>query len=604
MEIVYLKDPEAKSIISKHLTVPPVILAGSAISAWEPTCLPIGEAFTKGMFDLLFPSQFLENNSNLIEHLDNLWRKVPFEHLLERCPNHKKLTPLIKRTFAIDRFNPVHEAIAEASIGGKFQGIITTNYDLCLDKLLANAKNITRVVTKNEFQSADVSTQRIYFKIHGSADDKEGETLVWALSHESYLPDWKRKLLSDLIKGRSLLIIGYSGLDFEICPEILKMPVKNVFWNIREEKDKREDIENQNSPNARRFLKELPGYLLVGDMQTLLSLLIRPVNATWGKSSNSELFDSIKEEFTELEIGIWRASLLNSIGCASIALKASRELLARSSQSKVDSIDKVDLVSLRRGEAQALFHTGKYYQSAKEFYRATKKFDLNAFLRIALLLDSCDAYRCYGSILRAFLRLNEARREIQRIATPKERRQLEGRAALKEVLIWRHLYQITKALKIPFLANFIQKKTINLLRLASKTSLESGNWFEFQQTRFWAERLNIDPVILAYQIPYEPPPPKEGYEHLGYHVAQSMYLRDQLNKAKCHLSQEEELSLEEHISTCATFGNYPELWKLCFIGLKWGNTKNKIGYATLFLKAFFFCEYTVRMRLFQLILGD
>jgi hypothetical protein len=83
-----------------------------------------------------------------------------------------------------------------------------------------------------------------------------------------------------------------------------------------------------------------------------------------------------------------------------------------------------------------------------------------------------------------------------------------------------------------------------------------------------------------------------------------MYLRDQLNKAKCHLSLEEELSLEEHVSTCAMFGNYHGLWKLRFIGLKRGNTKKKIGCAMIFLKAFFFCEYTVPMRLFHLILGD
>lgn len=691
MEIIYLEDPKAKSIISKYLANHPLILVGSAISAWEPTRLPVGEDFTKGMFNLLFPSHFLGNNDRnmvkeLSESLYDLLVKVPFEHLLERCPNHKKLTPIIKRCFAIDRFNHIHEAIAEALIDEKFQGIITTNYDLCLDKLLANNPIIPRVVEKNDFQSVNVKTQRVYFKIHGSADDKEGETLVWALSHESYLPDWKRKLLSAMIAGRSLLIIGYSGRDFEICPEILKMHAKNIFWNwnIQEKylfswhnvpgndserllrslkndfdidwsenaeinksrngriinisndensaeirmdekkekailrisdgrtyelkvkteegklniykKDKRANIENQISPNARRFLKELPGYFLVGNMLTLLSQLIRPVKATWGKSSN-DLLDSIKKAFTKNEMGIWRASLLNSMGCASIALKASREML-KCSQSKAD------FVSLRREEAQALYHTGKYYQSAKRFYKAAKECDLNRSLRVALFLDSCDAYRSYGGFLRAFLRLKEARKAIQKITEPEERRQLKGKAALKEVLIWRHLYQITKALKIQFLVNLIQKKAINLLKLASKASLKSGDWFDFQQARFWAERMNIDPLILAYQIPYEPPPPKEGYEHLGYHVAQSMYLRDQLNKARCHLSKEEELSLEEHINTCAMFGNYPELWKLCFIGLKRGTTKKEMVNATVFRKAFFCCEYTLPMRLFRLILGE
>ena len=592
MKQIYLETPEAERIISQLLTEPPVILAGSAISLWEPTCLPVGADFTKSMFDLLVPSHFLGNDSRLIKHLYSLWEKVPFEHLLERCPDHQKVTPIIKKSFRIDRFNPVHEAIAEAFIRRKFQGVITTNYDLCLDKLLVNVKNITKVIAKDDFQSVDVTTKGVYFKIHGSADDKDGETLVWALSHESYLPDWKRKLLLDMIKGNSLLIIGYSGLDFEICPEILKMPVKNIFWNILEEKDQ--------SPNARRFLKEMPGHFLVGDMQILLSSLFDcHVNATRGKTSNDLLVDSIKTNFTECEIGIWRASLLNSMGCASLALKASQEMLAKNHQSKDD------LTSLRRQKAQALFHTGKYRQSAKEFYKTAKELDLNSnpSLRVALLLDSCDAYSAHGSFLRAILCLKNARKEIQRISEPKKFDELEGRSALKEVLIWRYLYQIAKALKIQFFANYIQKRAINLLQLASKTSLEVGNWFDFQQVRLWAERMDIDPLTLASQIPYEPPPPKEGYDHLGYPVAQSMYLRDQLSKTKGDLSLEEEQSLKMHIKNCIGFGNYPELWKLWFICLKRSTTEKKMENVRTFLKAFFFCEYTVPMRLLRLILG-
>jgi len=229
--------------------------------------------------------------------------------------------------------------------------------------------------------------------------------------------------------------------------------------------------------------------------------------------------------------------------------------------------------------------------------------DLNSdlSLRVALLLDSCDAYRCYGSFLRAILCLKKARKEIQRIAEQKKRDELYGRSALKEVLIWRHLYQITKALRIQFLTNFTKNRVTNLLRLASKTSLEIGNWFDFQQVRLWAERMDINPLNFVYQIPYEPPPPKEGYEHLGYYVAQSMYLRDQLKKTKGDLSLEEEQNLKIHMENCREFGNSPELWKLSFIGLR--RSSNKRVYVRIFFKAFFSCEYTIPMRLFQIIIG-
>jgi len=589
MEEVYLQTPKAKCIISQLLTDHPLILAGSAISGWEPTCLPVGMDFTKGMFNLLFPSHFLGNNSHLIEHVKMLFEKVSFEHLLERCPDHQKLTPIIKRVFQIDRFNPVHMAIAEAFIKGTVQGVITTNYDLCLDKLLVTA-NITRVVTKEDLELVD-ATKKVYFKIHGSADDNNGETLRWALSHESYLEPWKREILLNMIKDKSLLIIGYSGLDFEICPEILKMPVKNVYWNIFREEDM--------SPNARRFLKEKTGYFLFGDMRILLSSLVNHhVNAEKPKRSSNDLLDSIKKEFTEYEIGIWKASLLNSMGCASLALKAGKEMLAK----EMLATDLV--VNLRRQKAQALFHSGKYHQSAKVFYKTAKELDSNFYssLRSALLLDACDAYRCYGGFLRAIRCLKEARKEIQKIAEANKCIELEGRAALKEVLLWRHLYQLLRRIKIPFLANIIKRKATNLLQLASKNSLKVGNWFDFQQVRLWAERLDIDPSILASQIPYEPPPPKEGYEHLGYHVAQSMYLRDQLNKTKGDLYLEEEQSLEKHMKICIAFDNYPELWKLSFIGLRRSSKKKE--YLRNFLKAFLFCEYTIPMRLYQFILRE
>ena len=590
MKEVYLDTLEAKDIISQLLSDPPVILAGSAISGWEPTCLPVGADFTKDMFDLLFPLHFLGNISHLIGHLKVLFEKVPFEHLLERCPYHQKLTPIIKHVFQIDRFNPVHEAIAEAFIKGTVQGVITTNYDLCLDKLLVNATNIIKVVTKEDSKLVD-ATKKVYFKIHGSADDKDGETLRWALSHESYLEPWKREILLNMIKDKFLLIIGYSGLDFEICPEILKMPVKNVYWNIFREEDM--------SPNARRFLKEKTGYFLFGDMRILLSSLVNHhVNAEKPKRSSNDLLDSIKKEFTEYEIGIWRASLLNSMGCASLALKASKEMLAK----EMLATDLV--VNLRRQKAQALFHSGKYHQSAKVFYKTAKELDSNFYssLRSALLLDACDAYRCHGGFLRAIRCLKEARKEIQKIAKLKELTELEGRAALKEVLLWRHLYQLLRRFKIQFLANIIKKKATDLLQLASKRALEVGNWFDFQQVRLWADRMDINPIILASQISYEPPPPKEGYEHLGYHVAQSMYLRDQLSKTKGDLSLEEEQSLKIHMKNCIVFGNYPEVWKLSFIGLRRSSKKKE--YLRHFSKAFLSCEYTIPMRLYQLMLTE
>ncbi|WP_440955386.1 SIR2 family protein [Methanosarcina sp. Mfa9] len=569
MKIISLDTPEAEPIISQLLQNPPVLLAGSGISGWDPTCLPMGKDFTKNMFDLLFPPHFLGSNPDLSESLNALWKNVPFENLLECCPNNQKLVLIIKRVFEIDISNPIHKIIADALIDGKFRGIVTPNYDICLDKLLPEEKGIKRIVTENDFQSIGSTIKKYYFKIHGSADDKEGETLVYSLSRESCLPNWKRNLLLDMIKGNSLLIVGYSGLDFEICPEILKMPVTNVLWNVREEIDTLEDIETKLSPNASLLSKEMQGYFLVGDMQTLFSSLTNhSIDLKWGKTSN-DLLNSFKNEFTEFEIGIWRASLLNKIGCASLALKASEELLAMCPQKEID------LINIRKQKAQSLYHNGKYHQSAKEYYQIAEKSNSFPSLRVALLLDSCNAYRVYGGFFRSIFCLIKVKKEICKVTEPKAFKELNGKCALKEIFILRHLFQIAKTINVKFAKYSIQKKATNLLQIASKNSLETGNWFDFQQVRHWAERMDIDPLILEHDIPYGPPPIKEGYEHLASHVAQSMHFRDQLFGANRNLSVKEKFILKTHIEQSIKFGNCPEVWKLSYICLKKNASMNK-----------------------------
>ena len=586
MKKIYLNTPEAKRLVSQLLSENPVVLTGSGISSWEPTLLPTGMNFSKVMFALLFPSNFLENNLIITKLLNDLWNKIPFEHLLEKCPNHKKMTPIIKNVFHIDRYNPIHEAIVDALIDNNLRGIITTNYDLCLDKLLSNKKNITRVVTDSDFKSLNVAKSKVYFKIHGSADDNKGETLVWALRHENYLSDWKRYLLLNLIEGKTLLIIGYSGLDFEICPEILNTQVKNIYWNILNE--------DSMTPNAHRIRKKMTGAFLIGDMQLLMPLLTNyTVNAVWGKSSNT-LIDSIKSKFTKKEIGLWRASLLNSIGCASISYKASNDLLSKYSK-KI-----VDIIKFKRERARALFHLGKYFQSAKEFHETSEESNLSLTERITMLLDSSDSYRCYGKINRAKKCIKEVRREILKLTNKSKINELNGIIALKEVLILGEYYRLAKKFKIQSLTRFVQRKAESLLQKAAKMSIESGNLFDFQQTRLWAKRMNISPRLLAYQIPYEPPPPKEGYEHLQYYVAQSMNMRDEILEKKGKLTLMEESNINKYIKICREFKNYPELWKLSYLGLRRGSKKKR--YLREFLKAFFLCEYTFCKRIVELIL--
>ena len=65
-----------------------VVIAGSGISGWEPTNLPTGQDFSSGVRDALFLTPghpvIAHNDITFLEdHLKN----VPFEMIMERCPN-------------------------------------------------------------------------------------------------------------------------------------------------------------------------------------------------------------------------------------------------------------------------------------------------------------------------------------------------------------------------------------------------------------------------------------------------------------------------------------------------------------------------------------
>ena len=90
--------------------------------------------------------------------------------------------------------------------------------------------------------------------------------MVYQLSQEGEMARWKEKFLRQLLRGKTLLVIGYSGFDFEICPEIISSRVKNVIWISR-------DRPEHMSHNAERVLRETKGTLLVGDLQDALLAL-------------------------------------------------------------------------------------------------------------------------------------------------------------------------------------------------------------------------------------------------------------------------------------------------------------------------------------------
>lgn len=599
MKKVILSSAEGNSIISQLKSDPPVILCGSAISGWEPTCLPTGGGFTEGMFSMLFPSFCFNGDGELSKFLKEFFEGIPFEHLLERCPNQDKLRHILKQAFLIDKFNIVHQILAERLVDGSISVLITTNYDLCFDKVLNFApglsiskldRDVIRVITENDFKQVSIPKAKIYFKIHGSADDVKGETLVFALTHESYLPAWKRQILGNILNSRLLLLIGYSGKDFEICPELMKMQIKQLIWNQNGSKL---------THNAQRLLRIKNGIFLKGDMLDLLEVHEKP---NWGIGSN-DLLHSISSQFSQDEIMEWRASLSNSMGFPSLALKTADNILAIRSSDGIN----LDFIKAERQKAQALFHLGKYKQSALLFKQASEhaKQLKDDNLRAELLLDACSAHMSHGSFLRAIRSNNTARTIAMTLNNEGRRKRLLGKIFLRNARIFRYLLQLAKVIRLTVFTKWITKKGTQALRKSSLFSLETGNWFDFQQIRLLGERMGIDPMDLTNGIHYEPPPVKEGYEHLGYYIPQASYTRDRLARRKGLLSTKEEKELYKHLENCRITDNFPEVWKILWLGIKRNPQRHKDrDKLREFYDSFRVCEYSIGMRIFKLIFGE
>ena len=139
-------------------------------------------------------------------------------------PNRSAIQPIIQRLFCERRPNPIHHSLFSSLRSGMAKGLITTNYDLAFDSLAEWDPSLVTVFDSlscdkyRNLQSESAEFQKVLFKIHGTAVPGAEKTIVCDLEAERWPDKWKRDLLFDMTKDRTVVVIGYSGRDFDICP--------------------------------------------------------------------------------------------------------------------------------------------------------------------------------------------------------------------------------------------------------------------------------------------------------------------------------------------------------------------------------------------------
>lgn len=283
-----------------------VILAGSLISTFAPSNLPTGSEVGHHVWSLLFGGG--ADAAAWPSWLQHDFLKLPFEVLTHCYPDVIGMKRAVQQGFRTANYNSVHKLLANELKTGNIQTILTTNYDMCLDSALQGTDRLATIWDQPSWEmstrvSADGS--KSLWKIHGSADVLD--SLILSRQGEARMDEWKQSLLADLVRDKALMVIGYGGRDFEICPELAySVHPRYVVWL-----DKNEQI----TPNAKRVLTEQRGTLVIGDLKQFLErvFLFDPA----GLMRNPGAFD------LPIDVGLipeWRVRLLDWMACGSLVL--------------------------------------------------------------------------------------------------------------------------------------------------------------------------------------------------------------------------------------------------------------------------------------------
>ncbi|MFX1297407.1 MAG: tetratricopeptide repeat protein [Promethearchaeota archaeon] len=226
---------------------PKTFLIGAGCSTDSPSCLPSG----RQMIEAIINYTCAESEIKTILELEG----IRFEALVEIVRDH--LDPnlkLIDYLGTCDKPNLQHFFLAEMIKRGHF--VITTNFDFLIEHALLQSgvpkKDIVPVITKEDFLEYNDPNElfkdgkKSVYKIHGSTkniitDESTRASLVatiqaFGLNKEDLnvfqLEPFKQPAFINLTRGRSLVIMGYSGSDdFDIVPTLKILEnLNNVFW--------------------------------------------------------------------------------------------------------------------------------------------------------------------------------------------------------------------------------------------------------------------------------------------------------------------------------------------------------------------------------------
>lgn len=234
-----------KSILSDEKEY--TFLLGAGISMNPPSNLPSARQIVKDLISLFAPSQEI----NKILEIEGLRYEMVVEGIEEYIDSNLNFLDYFELA---KQPNLIHFLIAHAIVNGQYA--ITTNFDFfieyALNQIVLDQKSILPIITKQEFMeySDPFKLNRLkkhaVYKIHGSKkniitnEDTKSSliTTISALGKDRAegqtfaIETYKKPAVNNLIRGRTLIVMGYSGSDdFDITPTLREFPeLKRIIW--------------------------------------------------------------------------------------------------------------------------------------------------------------------------------------------------------------------------------------------------------------------------------------------------------------------------------------------------------------------------------------
>ncbi len=240
-------EEDAESLFSAKISY--TFLVGAGISIPKPTALASAREIVRNLLEFCAPTEELEN----LLSLEKLRFELVIEKIQDELDEDLKFLDYLE---TVSEPNLIHLFLGHAITRGSY--VITTNFDYLIERALMRIldkqwhQNIIPIITKEDFLKLKGPKELIYdgkypiYKIHGSkrniitGEYTKGSliTTISALGKEREegktfaIEPYKKQTVYNLMKQRTLVVMGYSGTDdFDIGPMLKELPfLKRIIW--------------------------------------------------------------------------------------------------------------------------------------------------------------------------------------------------------------------------------------------------------------------------------------------------------------------------------------------------------------------------------------